>query len=88
MILMELLVHTSWPAWLGAAVLLVMVGLLALAIERSRRKTYKSVLAAAPDGTLLVDRTRRGRVLLFLRVADRRLGEGGLVEAERDAGGA
>jgi hypothetical protein len=88
MILMELLVHASWPAWLGVAVLLVMAGLLVLAIERSRRKTYKSILSAAPDGTLLMDSTRRGRVLLILRVPDRRLGESGLVETERDTGGA
>jgi hypothetical protein len=65
-----------------------MVGLLALAIERSRRKTYKSVLSVAPDGTLLMDKTRRGRVLLILRVPDRRLSEDGLAEAERDTGGA
>jgi hypothetical protein len=65
MILVELLVHASWPAWLAAAILLVIAGLLVLAIERSRRNTYKSVFSAAPDGTLLMDKTRRGQVLLI-----------------------
>lgn len=87
MILMELLVHASWPAWLAAATLLVVAGLWALAIERSRRKTYKSVLSAAPGGTLLVDKTRRGRVLLIVRAPNHRLGDGEPAEAERDAGG-
>ncbi|PKW16008.1 hypothetical protein [Saccharopolyspora spinosa] len=81
MILMGFLANAPWPVGLAAAMLL------ALAIERSRRKTYKSVLATAPDGTLLIDKSRRGRVLIIVRVADSRLGEGELARAERDACG-
>ncbi len=70
MILIELLVHSPWPVWLAVVVLVAAVGLLALALERSRRETYKSVLAAVSDGTLLIDRTRHGRTLLVVRVSD------------------
>ncbi|SDW40735.1 hypothetical protein SAMN05216215_100338 [Saccharopolyspora shandongensis] len=79
MILMGFLANAPWPVGLAAAMLL------ALAIERSRRKTYKSVLSTAPDGTLLIDKSRRGRALIIVRVPDSRLGEGLVAEAERDA---
>ncbi|MEU6262853.1 hypothetical protein [Saccharopolyspora shandongensis] len=79
MILMGFLANAPWPVGLAAAMLL------ALAIERSRRKTYKSVLSTAPDGTLLIDKSRRGRVLIIVRVPDSRLGEGLMAKAERDA---
>lgn len=87
MILIEFLAHASWLAWFGATLLLMTMGLLALAIERSRRKTYQSILSAAPNGTLLMDQTGRGRALLIVRAPDRRLGEGELAESERDVGG-
>jgi hypothetical protein len=87
MILLELLVHAPWPTWLAAAMLLLVAGLLALVIERSRRETYRTVLSAAPSGSSLLDVTRRGRVLLFVRALDRRPYEGALARAESDTSG-
>lgn len=70
MILIELLAHSPWPVWLAVVMLVAAADLSALALEWSRRRTYKSVLAAVSDGTLLMDRSRRGRTLLVARVAD------------------
>ncbi|WP_165943936.1 hypothetical protein [Saccharopolyspora karakumensis] len=80
MVLMGFLINAAWPP-LGLAA----AALLALAIERSRRKTYKSILSTTPDGTLLVDKSRRGRALIIVRVPKSRLGEGELAGVEKDA---
>jgi membrane protease YdiL (CAAX protease family) len=68
MILIELLAHLPWPVWLGVAMLMAAVGLWALALERSRRKTYNSILTTVSNDTLLMDWSRRGRTLLVVRV--------------------
>lgn len=78
--LMGFLISAPWPP-LGLAA----AALLALAIERSRRKTYKSILSTTPGGTLLVDKSRRGRMLIIVRVPESRLGEGELAGVEKDA---
>lgn len=80
MLVMGFLLNTPWPP-LGLAA----ATLLALAIERSRRKTYKSILSTTPGGTLLVDQSRGGRVLMIVRAPESRLGEGELAWVEKDA---
>lgn len=58
--------------WVGAACLvtfLLIRGTFKLVELRSRRKTYARILECAPPGTLLVDRTGRGRELVVVRAA-------------------
>lgn len=80
MLVMGFLLNAPWPP-LGLAA----AALLALAIERSRRKTYNSILSTAPGETLLVDQSRGGRVLMIARAPESRLGEGELAWVEKDA---
>jgi hypothetical protein len=69
-VLMGVLADSLLSVGLAAVGLSVLTGLLALALERSRRRTCVAVLKAAPRGTLMIDSRRRGHSELVLYVPD------------------
>jgi hypothetical protein len=58
----------SWALYMGPLSMLICAGLLALAYERSRRRTYEAVLKHIPAGTLLVDKTRYRKELIIVHL--------------------
>jgi hypothetical protein len=80
------LAHLAVPISLGTAGTIAVTGLLALAFERSRRKTCVAVLTAAPRGTLLIDRRSRGRTILVVGASDRYPHDVLVVDVTRGAG--
>jgi hypothetical protein len=58
----------SYAMCVGSVSILVPAGLLALAYERSRRRTYQAVLTHIPPGALLVDKVQRRRELIVVRL--------------------
>lgn len=54
----------------SVAALLSIHGLIRLALMRERRKAYRDVLGAMAPGTLLIDRSGRGRELIVVRLPD------------------
>ncbi len=58
----------SWALYIGPLSMLICAGLLALAYERSRRRTYEAVLRHIPVGTLLVDKVGRRKELIIVHL--------------------
>lgn len=56
----------SWILCIGPLSMLICAGLLALAYERSRRRTYEAVLKQASPGTLLVDKVQHRKELIIV----------------------
>jgi hypothetical protein len=84
-VLMGALPGSLLSVGLAAVGLSVLTGLLALALERSRRRTCVAVLKAAPRGTFMIDSRRRGHSKLVLYVPDHRIAEMITVDPKRCA---
>ncbi len=68
-----MLIQAPWGTWVGLSGILGLISLSVLAKECARRRTYRSVLAAAGEGTVLIDETPRRRLVVIGPVGAPRL---------------
>lgn len=60
----------SWLAWLAIAAILIITGCFKLARERLRRQTIVAVMRAVDGCILVMDRDKRGRMLMVVKLCD------------------
>jgi hypothetical protein len=68
-----LVAAAPWPTWLGLGCLATHSILAGLVWERARRRTYKEILTECPEGTVLIDASRRRCLVLWRPAAPLKL---------------